>query len=343
MAVKKRDSERKWTKREIAPILISVSGIVISVLAFFLSYSVQNEQEAVRVEGVAVANTLGSTPKGYGIRLSLINDSLRPVIIRSVTLVVDGVRVAPALEYLPDARSLNDQSTRGDEPVRDAVPFPLTIRARGARTIAPLLSFAQADEIFYARRNNSILAGAKEFCRSLGLNPQRSHSIILRVESEPGGATAVPIQMIGPLDGGNQWFVTIMGPRNAPNGVEVRRKFTAASAIRRMTIEISRRGGEAVRRVSLPLFGSEGARFSFPTIGPGGYRLAVLDGGRFVAGSKFQVPLTGRFARGISPSAATTEITQCEVFRRLKERAITPQPPPTHKPPYAFPEDQPIR
>lgn len=321
-------AEPRWTRREIATLVVATIGVVISLLALVVSLLNHGEETTVKVEGVAVANTLGSTPMGYGIRVSIINDSLRPVIVKSLSLYVDGVAVAPAEEYLPDPRRLNDQSTRGDEPLHDAEPLPLAIPARGARTIAALLNFTRADEIFYARRSGPILKGAKAFCRQL-LKPRAGHRVEMRAETTPGGVAALPVKMIGPLDGGNQWYLSVKGPTTSPSGVLVHRKVSASSAVHLITVSIWRSGDRPVRRMRAPVFGPEWAQFPFPALGRGSYRITLSDGNQIVAGGTFSVPLKNRL-RAISPSSGSTENVQCALFGHPELRAVAPQPLPAH-------------
>ena len=142
-------------RRENLALIVAAFSFGVSLAVGVVGYIAFHERTSVHLEGFAVANTLGSTPGGYGIDVSIINDSLRPVIVRSVSLEVDGVPVTEAAEYLPEPRILNDQSTRGDRPIEQAVAFPLAIPARGARTIGALFRFGHVDEVWYARERRS--------------------------------------------------------------------------------------------------------------------------------------------------------------------------------------------
>lgn len=320
----------KSTWRDNLAVAMAAFSLGVAMAAGVVSYLAFHEDRSVNVEGFAIANTLGSTPNGYGVVVSIINDSLRPVIVRSVSVMVDGVSVTRASEYLSDPRSLNDQSTRGDESMQKALPFPLAIPARGTRSVGALFGFQRADEVFFARRSSPALRGAKTFCRALYLAPDaQMHDIALRINFDPGGTTDVPIKMIGPLDGGNQWFFRVLN-RSSPRAFEVRRKFAATSAYRLMTVRVWRNSGGLIRQVSLPLFGGSAAFPSFAPLPDGRYRAALFEGSRIVAGGRFDVPLQGRFSGLISPTRATESNTQCELFRHPERRAVTPQPLPRH-------------
>lgn len=325
------DAERErlvW--RDNLALIVSAFSLGVALAAGLVSYFAFHEERSVNVDGFAVANTLGSTPNGYGVDVSVINDSLRPVIVSSVSLIVDGIKVTRASEYLPDPRSLNDQSTRGDESLEQALPFPLAIPARGTRTIGALFKFLRVDAVFYARRDSPALRGARIFCSALFLSPKaRGHHIALQIDSNPGGSTNIPVKMIGPLDGGNQWFLRVLDSAH-PRGFEVRRKFAAASAFRMMTIRVWRNSGGLSRRVSLPLFGASSAYPSFAPLPNGKYRVALFEGSGIVAGGRFNVPPRGKFPGVISPSPATESVTQCELFEHPEFRAVTPQPLPRH-------------
>lgn len=310
-------------------------SLAVSLAVGVVGYIAFHERTSVDLEGFAVANTLSSTPSGYGVDVAIVNNSLRPVIVRSVGLEVDGVPVTEASEYLPEPRILKDQSMRGDQPVDQAIAFPLAIPARGTRTIGVLFRFGRVDEVWYARRDSAALQGAKTFCSALSLRTDTDrHRIELRIDSTPSTGTTVPVTMVGPVDGGNQWFLRVIAAAH-PSTAEIRRKFASPTAYRLMTLRIWGNRGGLVSRVSLPLFGAGTAFPNFPPLANGKYRIAISEGSRIVAGGRFNVPMQAKHPGLISPSAATYSNSQCEIFRHPGQRAVSPQPLPRHPVPEA--------
>ncbi len=273
------------------------------VSAYF-AHEASEEQRSVDLEGLATINSLGQTAAGYGVRVSLINGSLRPIIVRSIVLVVDGVRVAGATSYIKNAAILEDATRRHGQPFDDARTLPFTINARTTETIAAFLNLGSATEGLYLHEHLGRVRGGRILCRAATFaGPSRiteQHEILLRVSTTPGGETNIPLTVTGPGDGGNAWFTSLHGPAAAPNGLQVRRKLAENTARRVITVRIWRNRGGLVRRVRRPSFGPSPVNLPFRRLRRGHYRALVFDGSHIVAGGRFTVPLRGVYDRNVA-------------------------------------------
>ena len=73
------------------------------------------------------------TPQGLGVRVELVNESLRPIVLRSAQLLfLDGEVVSTATSWLDDVAALDAAAS---QPARLALAqktFPIGLRAREA-------------------------------------------------------------------------------------------------------------------------------------------------------------------------------------------------------------------
>jgi hypothetical protein len=300
-------TNRKRSFRDSLALIISGISLSAALIAAYLSYSALHEQRAVHLGGFAAANPLGDMASGYGMRVSLINEGLRPIIVRSMALEVDNTTIGEATGFFRSTKFLTDLSLQPDQPLLAAQSFPFTLDARSTRTMAALFDIyhaagdATAASGFQAKVDRHL---GRAFCRAVALaRPSRlthQHRFSLHVSSEPGGDTRLPVEITGPGDGGGAWVTTVLGDRDAPKGLEIRRKLAASTSIRLITVRVWRNPGDLVRKTARPLFGAEFSRFPFKQLPRGAYRVAIFDGRQLVAGGAFRVPLRGVRDRNVS-------------------------------------------
>jgi hypothetical protein len=319
-------TEKKRIDRITA--VVAVASLALSIVALVVSYSAIREEAAVDLEAAASVNSLGSTPAGYAIRISFINQSLRPVIIRSIDLKVGGVPVASVESVLFDGRAGTDAAALGDEPLEDNRPLPLTLAERGAETLVGLANFSTVDRQASAREHTDNLSAARAFCDELPPDPSRrlaprfenetvGSSVELEVDVEPGGSFSVPVTINRAIGADNPWRMEVTGPRARPTGLAFWRFTSAPSASRLLTAEIWRGDGTPVSTASLPVSGSATSEVSFQGLRSGYYRAALLQQGNVLAVGHFDVPL-GEARESIYPLGAQRANGQCELIEGKK-------------------------
>ncbi len=290
-----------------------IAGLLISLGAFYLSYLAHHETTKVDLRAVASTNPFGSTPVGYAIRVSLSNESLRPVIVKSMTLAVGGGPLAPVTSFLPNNGAKTDAVSLGDEPLEDAHSLPLALPARGATTLTAFADFSRAAEQAQLKERTPLLKRALEFCHELPKEGERPHpsDVQLEVNSEPGGKHTSPVAISMPIRGANIWRMDVTGPAKHPTGLAFWRRVAAPSALRLLTAKVWTWDGHLERAASLPVTGAAYSEVRFRGLRPEeGYRAALFDGHEPLAVGKFHVPLDNE-DEVIYPSPAQTVNGEC--------------------------------
>lgn len=277
--------------------------MAIASVALILSFLADKEEAAVDFDAAASVNSLGSTPAGYAIRISLVNDSLRPVIVRSMRLKVSGKPVARIASFLSDDRAGSDASSLGDEPLEEARALPLALAARGTRTLVGLADFTAAAAQARRGKKTPLVMRAREFCRELprtlpltGRLVETSSRTLSKLELEldvdPGGAQIVPVNLGRVVGGANAWRMDVTGARIHPNGIVFWRRIAAPSALRFITLKIWTWDGHMRRSASLPVVGGAYGEVRFAPLPSDSYRAALFQHGEPLAVGLFHVPLS---------------------------------------------------
>ncbi len=274
--------------------LIAVISVLISIAALTLSYFANRETAAVDLRAVASTNSFGSTPVGYAVLVSFSNESLRPIIIRSMELKVAGKPVAPVTSFLLDNGAGADASSLGDEPIEDGHSLPFALPERGAQTLTAFADFSLADSQAHRGERSPLLARAREFCRELPTETpsQRQPSTVeLEIDFDPGETLTVPVRISDPIGGANEWRMDVTGPPPRPNGIVFWRRIASPTALRLLTVKVWTWDGHLERSVSLPTVGAAYSEVRFPGLGPDSYRAALFQDREPLAVGLFHVPL----------------------------------------------------
>jgi hypothetical protein len=316
---------------------MSVLSVLIACFALLLSYLANQEEAAVDFDAAASVNSLGATPAGYAIHISLVNDSLRPVIVRSMRLKVSGRFVAPIASFLSDNRAGSDASALGDEPLEEARSLPVALAARGTRTLIGLADFSTAAAQAHQGKDTPLVARAREFCRELPRTARakrrlpepsgRTRSKLeLELDVDPGGAQTVPVHLAKVVGGANAWRMDVTGAKMHPNGIVFWRRIAAPTALRFITLKIWTWDGHLRRSASLPVAGGAYSEVRFPPLPSDSYRAALFQNGEPLAVGLFHVPLS-RSNQVIFPSHAQRADGQClriKGKRNIYDYARTP-------------------
>jgi hypothetical protein len=290
---------------------VSIVSLVLAGLAAWWSHEAQSENVAVEITAAASTNSLGSTPAGYAVRVSFVNDSLRPVIIRSMVLSVNKTPVARIASFLLDNRAASDAASLGDEPLEAARSLPVAVAARGAVTLTGLANFHEGVPASFGgwtKRQREAL----EFCGLVNGTSTGSSAIVsLEIKIDPGEIQTIPVHVTGPIGGGNTWNMDVDGPRSGPTGIRFWRYTSAPSALRLLTVKVWRQHGKLTRSGTLPVVGAGSAEVTFRRLHHGSYRTALMNNhGEVLASGRFRVPLFSR-NESVYPSDAQLENGQC--------------------------------
>jgi hypothetical protein len=311
------DGQGKRSMRNWSTVVAAVS-LVVSIGAFGLSWKTHGEATSVDFAAAGSINSYGSTPAGYAVRISLVNQSLRPIIVRSIELEESGRPIAPITTFLTDSRASTDASALGDEPLEDARPFPLTLPSRGAQTLTGFADFSDAAAQAQRHEVTPLLKRARRFCRELKrvgpASGETSSSMELEIQFEPGGTTKVPVLISNPKGGVNNWHLEVTGPADHPSEIVFWRRIAAPTALRLVTLKIWTWDGHLKRTARLPVSGAAYAQMGFAPLPRDSYRAALFQNGEPLAVGLFHVPLDEPHET-IYPSAAQRVNGECMRIR----------------------------
>lgn len=292
--------------------IVSILSAVVALVALILSFLANQEETAVEFDAAASVNSLGSTAAGYAIRISLINDSLRPIIVRSMELKELGKPTASITSFLIDNRAGSDASALGDEPLETARSLPFALAARSARTLIGLADFSTAVAQAHSGKHTPLLARAQEFCHELpkGTSRRTESKLELEIKIDPGDPQIVPVRLTKVVGGANAWRMDVTGAKAHPNGMVFWRRISAPAALRLITLKIWTWDGHLKRTASLPMAGAAYGEVRFTPLHTDSYRAALFRDGEPLAVGLFHVPLT-RSNQVIYPRHAQRVNGQC--------------------------------
>jgi hypothetical protein len=299
------------SRRERAAIAISIVGLLISFAAAVFAYRAQKETSDVHLRAAGSITSLGSTPAGYAVQISFTNDSLRPVIVRSIELRVGGMPVAGVTRYLLDSRAGTDASALGDEPLEASRSLPFALSARGATTLTGFADFA--DFGFFGEREHARWRRkVTELCDQLQgfANDTPAPPVTVEVKIEPSRTIRGQVHIVDLPIGGDTWSMDMAGPKEGPTGISVWRRESSPSALRLLRVRVWRAHGGVIRSRSLPVVGAGSAQLNFRALPRGDYRAALSQGEALLASGRFHVPLE-QARETIFPSDGQLENGQC--------------------------------
>ena len=273
-----------WVKRNAGgwSIIISAIALIVAALGYFLDKGVVQEQRDINVHAFAYVNAGDETAVGYGIRLTLINDGLRPIIVGSVQLRFQGRLLSTADTYLADSRLLDRYSIDPDSVRREQRPLPFAIEARNAQTIALLFDLEE-------RKNTK--QQVNQFCRAVAGEPG-NHGLGLRVSMSPDTQIDVSLPIRGSRVPPFDWSAipdASSSPRRIPIGIRLTQVLADASSRHLIRMDVWGAGRHYV--VYRPVVGPTGTLFPLPQLAQGSYWVAFRDGDRVVVADKMRVPV----------------------------------------------------
>ena len=118
----------------------------------------QREEQAITLQIDAAANIRDFTNEGYGLRLTIVNESLRPVIVTGVQLLQAGKLVGEATGYLSDPGVLERSPIEPGAVTDERRELPITLGPREGKTFRLVqLEFIDARRIPKAKNAFKIM------------------------------------------------------------------------------------------------------------------------------------------------------------------------------------------
>jgi hypothetical protein len=231
-------------------LVVGLVGMVTGVTSLYIAWSAQSEEAALRLNAYPTADLGDITPQGLAIRVELVNEGLRPIVVRSAQLLLDDAPVANASAWIDDAGVLEDAASEPSRLISSQRTFPISLDAREGKAVAlvmdvwtPLVG-ASSEKAEKAARDKF-----KELTASLALlSPgAESRELQLQLDRAPGGiglfpvsGVSVPTSSVDAIDAAGAllrrvppqfWKVGLFQRGDALAGMTLRRRFAGANEI----------------------------------------------------------------------------------------------------------------
>jgi hypothetical protein len=280
-------------------VVFGLVGMVTGLAGLVLAYRAQHEQEVVNLIAYPSAGPSALTASGLGVRLQLVNQSLRPVIVRGVSLWQGGIELARATGYAQDASVLDASELNAAALTNGLLAFPLNVGAREGRTTALLLDVWKG---VFATGAAAKAAVNKLNMTLSGLGPRSTETapFELEIDLAPGGPRRFPLQSLAPSPSppaaGSEpatptpaWLVSPIGNRRL-TGLLLRRTGGATASVDVVRLDLWRYGSALRRSVLRPVTGHEAAMFPLSDLPRGSYTATFQLDGNVVAERSFSLP-----------------------------------------------------
>jgi hypothetical protein len=310
---------RRWVD---AGFIFGLAGLLTGALSLFLTWRVSQEEAAVALQAYPTADPTDLTHEGFGLRVEIVNRSLRPVIVRRASLWAHGAKLSEATGYLEDAKILDASAANPEAVTQRKRQLPITVNAREGRTVAflmdvwtPIVTATSPTEEQGARRR------LNQFLTRVG-SPAASQDeeIELRVEHVPGGGGSFPVRNLRSPPAyleairsassvqkqllSNFWLVGPHVRRNEFVGLVLRRRFSGTGQVDLVRVDVWREGSLYHRGLSRPVVAQQSTLFPLPGLPAGAYKATFRLGDNVVAYQSFVLPWRRKRCDGRVPTLA---------------------------------------
>jgi len=288
-------------------VVFGLAGMLTGGLSLYITWRTTSQEAAVVVNAYPTASADDLTHAGFGVRVQLANESLRPVIIESASLWVDGQEFTNATGYLADP-ALLDRSAIEPAAITDGrLDFPLSMTAREGRSVAilmdvwrPVVAAEGSDTALSARRElNQLLTsigsltsgGERQIELGLEVAPGGFQRFRVRGLVEPGVypeaiRDASAIQRQAPLQ---NWIVEPFVSKGDLAGLSLRRRFAAGGQVDLVQLDVWNVRSQFHQAEERPILGQQ-AQFFPLDLPEGAYVATFRHEGTVIAHRSFRVP-----------------------------------------------------
>ena len=308
---------------QLAGIAFGLVGMVTGVAGLYIAWQTQSEQTDIKLTAYPSASEADLTHEGLGIRVELVNQSLRPVIIRSASLWRGSAKIGDAVGYVADVATLDRTNSDPAAVSRARLRFPITVDARAGRTFAllvdvwrPIVTAPTASAQRTARRALGDLLAV------LSKLPERGPGLVqLRIDRAPGGSQWFPVRSTAlravypeaikdasaatPEPQARLWVVGRIASGTTLEGLTIRRTLAAPDQAALVRLTIWKHGSPSSTSTKRPSIGQQLTTFPLRRLGRGAYVAVFEVGGKVIAHTSFAIPLSRGCTKDASSAAST--------------------------------------
>jgi hypothetical protein len=254
----------------------------------------RGEERRIVVRIVARGNGRDYSNEGFGLRVTLVNESLRGLTIVGARLYIDGKRIGTADGFLADPRVLDRQLLYPGAVSDERRELPLGLAPRAERSIA--LLFPDVYDNFPLTGDPKALPPSRQQRRLLAFSSfvhdtRDNARVSLSLDLAPGGRRVIRVAQLVGMTPKFQWQVSLDGPGKRVTSISIRRKLGAEGQTSSAVLDLwGDTPPRTHRRISRVIVGADWTRFPFGRLPDGRYLYAFLIDGTPVAGGRFRTP-----------------------------------------------------
>ena len=291
-AAARDDASRTWRRHITSGLIFGLVGALTGTTGLFFSYRAEHEQAAIRFAAYPSASAGDLTSAGLGIRMQLVNQSLRPVIVRGASLWVGTTQLASATGYLKDPRGLARAADDPGAVTAAQSDFPLNLNAREGRTAALVFDFWNVPGTAASglRRLNLVLAGLGPAAEAA-----TNERFDLELSLAPGGVRRFALQVLPQTSAADEqtaseaWLVSPLGQGQRLVGLLLRRA-SAGRAVDFVRLDVWKQGSTTHSAIVRPVTGAQAALFPLQGLTDGAYTATFELDGNVIAVRGFSIP-----------------------------------------------------
>jgi hypothetical protein len=301
------DVAKRFSNRLTASLIFGLIGMLTGALSLVLTWRLSVEEAAVVLTAYPTASAVDLTHEGLGLRVELVNESLRPVIVRGASLWADREKLSEGVGFLEDVNLLDVSNVDPAAVSRGRRNFPITLNAREGRTVAVLMDvWRPVLAASSPARSRDARSRLNHFLTQLsGLSVGRE-AIELRLDHEPGGSRSFAVRRVTPPDPYPEaiqnasaidkqapfqiWLVSPLAKGKVLAGLQLRRTFAGTGQVNLVRLDVWREGSLLHRSFTRPVVGRQSTLFPLPALARGRYTATFRIDGTVVAYRSFVVP-----------------------------------------------------
>lgn len=291
-------------------LVVALVGMVTGVTSLYISWRSTTEQAEVRLSAYPTASPDDITPQGLGIRVVLVNESLRPIVLRSAALLLDGATVAQATGWIDDVRLLDSAASDPSSVSAAQQTFPIGLAEREGKSVAFIMDVWTPFVDASSDADKSAARGTfRQLTATLASLPSDAapSRLKLRIDHVPGGSESYPVSAVtvpsASVDAIESaaallrrvppqfWVVDFLKRGRDLAGITLRRRIAGADEVDLVRLDLWNLRTAVHRRTVRPVVARQQTLFPLTNLARGHYIATFQVGDRVVAYKSFTIPI----------------------------------------------------
>ena len=285
-------------------LVVALVGMVTGVTSLYITWRSTSEESALKLAAYPTASQNDITPQGLGVRVELVNESLRPIVLRSAQLLLDGDVVSDANGWIADVGMLEEAASDPSRLTASRRTFPIGLGAREGKSVAIMMDLwtpsSQTNEGAGARTFVQLTAAVASLAGT-----GESERLQLRLDHVPGGSDLYPVSAVTvPTSSASDlehavlrrappqlWEVELRPDRSRLAGITLRRLFAGVDELDLARLDIWNVRTAFHYSDARPVLARQQTFFPLADVARGNYIATVEVRGQLVAYKSFAVPI----------------------------------------------------